>query len=68
MAYTTSSSVFGINKERYPRFYRLVPIAEQAVDGYIALMKELDWKRVAVISYDDDFNMEVRMSHSYVYN
>lgn len=48
--------MFRIDKERYPRFYRLVTIVEQVVDGYIALVKE---QRVAVTSYDDDFNMEV---------
>ena len=37
----------------------MVPITEQVVDGYVALVKELNWKRVAIISYDDDFNTRV---------
>ena len=59
VAYTASDSVFGIDKERYPRFYRLVPVTEQLVDGYVALIKDLNWNRVALISYDDDFNIDV---------
>ena len=51
--------MFGIDKQRYPRFYRLVPITEQVIDGYVALVKELNWQRVAIISYDDDFNTHV---------
>ena len=51
--------MFGIDKESYPRFYRMVPITEQLVDGYVALVKELNWNRVAIISYDDDFNINV---------
>ena len=51
--------MFGKDKESYPRFYRMVPITEQVVDGYVALIKELNWNRVAVISYDDDFNIDV---------
>ena len=59
MAYTASDSVFGIDKESYPRFYRMVPVTKQIVDGYIVIMKELNWNRVALISYDDDFNIDV---------
>ena len=61
VAYTASSSLFGIDKVRYPRFYRLVPITEQLADGYVALVRELNWNRVAVISYDDEFYLNVRM-------
>ena len=59
VAYTASSSLFGIDKERYPRFYRLVPITEQLADGYVALVKKLNWNRVAVISYDDELSLNV---------
>ena len=59
VAYTASDSVFGIDKESYPRFYRMVPITAQLVDGYVALIKELGWNRVAMISHDDDFNIDV---------
>ena len=59
VAYTASDSVFGTDKQRYSRFYRLVPITKQAVDGYIALVKELNWKRVAIVSHGDDFNIHV---------
>jgi len=37
----------------------MVPITEQVADGYVALVKKLNWKRVAIISYDDDFNINV---------
>ena len=60
VAYTASDSVFGVDKESYPRFYRMVPITEQVADGYLALVKKLNWNRVAVITYDDDFNVNVR--------
>ena len=51
--------MFGTDKERYPRFYRPVPITEQTTDGIVALINELKWKRVAVIGYDDAFNINV---------
>ena len=54
MAYTASSSLFGIDKESYPRFYRMVPITEEVAGAYVALVKELNWNRVAIISYDND--------------
>lgn len=59
VAYTASDAVFGVNKEKYPRFYRLVPVLEQTIDGCIALLKHLNWKRAAVIVYDDDYNVNV---------
>ena len=37
----------------------MVPITGQVADGYVDLMKELNWNRVALISYDDDFNIGV---------
>ena len=58
--------MFGIDKQRYPRFYRTVPITKQIIDGYVALVKELNWKRVAIISYDDDFNTPVCFIYSYI--
>ena len=61
MAYTASDSKFARERHRYPRFYRMVPLTEQVADAYIALIKELNWKRVAVISHDDDFNINVSL-------
>ena len=40
----------------------MVPITEQLVDGYVALLKELNWNRVALLSYDDEFNIDVCVS------
>ena len=31
----------------------------KTTDGYVTLVKELNWKRVAVIAYDDAFNINV---------
>lgn len=59
VAYTASDSVFGDDRIRYPRFYRMVPITKQIAEGYVALIKKLNWNRVAMISYDDDFNINV---------
>lgn len=58
VSYTVSSSVFG-NTTRYPRFFRLVPITEEFASGFVAVVKELNWKRVAVISYVDEFTLKV---------
>ena len=59
MAYTVATSFFGEDKDRYPRFYRLVPITEQIVSGYVALVKKLNWNRVLIISYDREFYSDV---------
>ena len=48
------------NKTHFPRFYRLVPIAEDFADGFVALVKRLNWHRVAVLSYDEDFVFNVK--------
>lgn len=32
----------------------MVPITEQIADGYVALVKRLNWNRVAMISHDED--------------
>ena len=48
------------NKTHFPRFYRLVPIAEDFADGFVALVKKLKWHRVAVLSYDEDFVFNVK--------
>jgi len=37
----------------------MVLLVEQVADAYIALIKQLQWKRVAVISHYDDFNINV---------
>ena len=47
------------NTARYPRFFRLLPIAQDFADGFVAVIKELNWKRVAVIAYIDEFMLEV---------
>jgi len=47
------------NKERYPRFYRLVPSVIQYFEGYHVILKYFNWRRVAVIYYDDEFTLSV---------
>ena len=47
------------DKKSYPRFYRMVPITEQLADGYVALARKLNWNRVAIISYDSDYYLNV---------
>ena len=37
----------------------MVPITEQLADGYVALVKELNWNRVAVVSYDEELYLRV---------
>ena len=59
VAYTVTSSLFAEDKDHYPRFYRLVPITEQVVSVYVALVKKLNWKRVLIISYDTEFFINV---------
>ena len=66
VAYTVASSLFGEDKDHYPRFYRLVPIKEQVVNGYVALVKKLNWQRVLIISYHNDFYTDVSMHLSLV--
>ena len=63
VAYTASSSLFGVDKESYPRFHQMVPITEQIADGYVALAKYLNWNRVAIISYDDEVDLNVKNIH-----
>ena len=38
----------------------MVPIAEDFADGFVALVKILNWTRVAVLSYDEDFVFNVK--------
>jgi len=59
VAYTVSDPKFAQERHRYPRFFRMVPLTEQIADEYVELIKRLGWTRVAVISYDDDFNINV---------
>ena len=59
MAYTAGAPLYGVDKENYPRFYRLVPTVKQLVDGYVALIDKLHWKRVAIISHLDEFYFNV---------
>ena len=37
-----------------------MPITEQIADGYVALVKEMDWNRVAIISHDSELYHRVR--------
>ena len=55
--------MFGKDKTRFPRFYRMVPVTEQIADGYVALVKKLNWKRVTVITDGNELNLNV----SYMY-
>ena len=41
----------------------MILVTEQLADSYIALVKELKWKRVAVISHDDPFNLNVQLTN-----
>ena len=50
VSYATSSSLFS-NTTHYPRFFQLLPTAEELADGFIAVIKELKWKRIAVIAH-----------------
>ena len=59
VAYTASSSLFGKDKRRFPRFYRLVPITEQISRGHLALIRKLNWKRVMIVSYENEFYLDV---------
>ena len=39
----------------------MIPVTEQLADVYVALVKELKWKRVAVISDDHEFHLNVQL-------
>ena len=58
LSYAATSPLLN-NKERYPRFYRLVPDITQYFDGFRAILKYFNWRRVAVIYYDDEFTLNV---------
>ena len=66
VAYTVALLLFREDKDHYPQFYRLVPITEQVVSGYVALVKKLNWKRVLIISYRSDFYTDVSVHLSLV--
>ena len=59
VVYAPSSALFSNDRVNYLRFFRLAAMAEQISDAYVALVKELNWKRVAVISYADHFMPDV---------
>ena len=59
VAYAPSSALFGNDRVNYLRFFRLATVAQQISDAYIALVEELSWKRIAVISYADHFMPDV---------
>ena len=50
--------MFG-DKKKYPRFFRTIPELNQLFDGYSEFLKKMNWNRVAVIYYDDDFTLNV---------
>ncbi|XP_065892681.1 gamma-aminobutyric acid type B receptor subunit 2-like isoform X2 [Dysidea avara] len=58
VSYSASSPVFG-DKKKYPRFFRTIPELNQLFDGYSEFLKKMNWNRVAVIYYDDDFTLNV---------
>jgi len=58
ISYGSNSPLLG-NQQRYPRFYRLVPVITQYFDGTTAILKMFNWRRVAVIYYDDEFALNV---------
>ncbi|XP_065916307.1 gamma-aminobutyric acid type B receptor subunit 2-like isoform X2 [Dysidea avara] len=58
VSYAATSPLFG-DKERYPRFYCLVPDITQYFVGYSKILGKFNWKKVAVIYYDDDFTLNV---------
>lgn len=59
VAYTASSPVFGEDKDHYPRFYRVVPVIRQIAEGCVAVVKKLHWKRIAIITGEDEFYYNV---------
>ena len=65
VSYTVSSTIFG-DTTRYPRFFRLLPITEDFADGFVAVIKELKWTRVAVVAYINEFMLKVIL-YSYNY-
>ncbi|XP_065916310.1 gamma-aminobutyric acid type B receptor subunit 2-like isoform X2 [Dysidea avara] len=58
VSYAATSPLFG-NQEKYPRFYRMVTEVTQYFDGYDAILRKFNWKKVAVVYYDDDFTLNV---------
>ena len=59
VVYAPSSALFADDRVNYLRFFRLAAMAHQISDAYVALVKELNWDRVAVISYADHFMPDV---------
>ena len=47
------------NTKKYPRFFRVAPEITQYFDGYSAILEKFNWRRVAVIYYDDEFTLNV---------
>lgn len=46
----------------------MIPTVEQLADGYLALIDELHWKRVAILSHNDEFYFNVCSSFVYCYH
>ena len=58
VSYSATSPLFG-NMIRYTRFYRTVPEVTRFFVPYAEVLQWLNWKKVAVIYYDDDFTLNV---------
>jgi len=44
---------------KYPRFYRLIPDITKYFYAYGAILEKFNWRRAAVIYYDDEFTLNV---------
>lgn len=58
--------MFATDKTSYPRFFRLVPRAEQYADVVVAIINKLKWKKVAMITYATDFLFDVSAKSSVI--
>jgi len=59
VSYTASSALFAMDKISYPRFFRLIPSLQQFADENVAIVNELNWNRVAIVSYASEFLLNV---------
>lgn len=59
VSYTSISSVFAADKISYPRYFRLVPSSGQFADIIVAIVNNLKWKRVAMITHATYFLLGV---------
>ena len=59
VSYTAGSPLFVEDKNSYPRFFRLIPSLQQFADENVAIVNELNWNRVAIVSYASEFLLNV---------